>query len=225
MNRAVSLAATLLLFPSIAGATQAPHGITVTGVGSSRIPATTVRISVQLGGADRSNVLDKPTLQPIIDALVKAGADRSRVRLPLTFSAGARTNMTSITATFVHPTAKTVQNGLASAAAAFATVKDAVVLYNLQVFVIAQRCQHTLAIARQQAIASARAKAEAIAKDLNVAIGPAISAQSTEMTSSDGSCFAQYFISAQGDPSGPQTSQDYVSVSASATITITYAIE
>ncbi len=225
MKHTAILVAALLLLPDVAGATQTPHGITVTGTGSSRIPATTVRISVQLGSADRSNGLDKEKMQPIIDAMIKAGADPSRVRLPLTFNAGARTNMASITVTFAHPTAKTVQNGIASAAAALATEKDAVVLYNLQVFVIAQHCQHTLAIARQQAIGSARAKAEAIAKDLNVEIGPAINAESREMTSTDGSCLAQYFVSAQGDQSGPQTSQDYVTVPATANITITYAIK
>ncbi|MGB6987258.1 MAG: SIMPL domain-containing protein [Candidatus Aquilonibacter sp.] len=225
MKRVATLAAIILLLPGIAGATQAPHGITVTGTGSSRTPATTVRISVQLGSADRSNGLDKQKLQPIVDALIKAGANPSRIRLPLTFNAGVGANIASINVTFPRPTAKTVQNGVASAAAALATVKDAVVLYNLQVFVIAQNCQHTLAIARQQAIASARAKAEAIAKDLNVQIGPAISAESHEMTSADGSCFAQYFISAQGDQSGLQTPQDYVTVPATANITITYAIK
>ena len=225
MKRAAALAATLLLMPGIAGATQAPHGITVTGMGSSRIPATSARISIQLGSSDRSNSLDKQKVQPIIDALIKAGADPSRVRLPLTLSAGTGSNMASISATFVHLNPKTVQNGMASAVATIAAMKDTVVFYNLQLFVIANNCQHALAIARQQAIASARAKAEAISKDLNVEIGPAISADSREMISTDGSCFTQYFIGPQGDQSVLQTAQDYVTVPVQSNITITYAIK
>jgi uncharacterized protein YggE len=244
MKRTAILVAALVLLPiSAAGAQMEPvqrvpmtsvppnaqqHGITVTGSGSTRIPATSAKITLQLASANRSLTLDKATLAPLVDALVKAGVDRANVHFPLSLDApGGATNYAAITVIVAHPTAALMQSGIVTVGATVASMKD-VVLNGAQVQLTAEHCQDALDTARQQAIARARAKAESIAKDLDVHVGPAINVNSMEANYPDGSCLAQYYINPMGSPgdqSTPQTAQDYVTVPATANISITYAIK
>jgi uncharacterized protein YggE len=214
--------------PMPAAAANAQHGITVTGSGSTRIPATSARITLQLASANRALTLDKAKLQPLIDALTKAGVDPANIHFPLSFDApGGATNFTAITVVVAHPTAEMIQNGMLTVGGTIASMKD-VLLNGAQVQLTAEHCQDALDVARQQAIARARAKAESIAKDLDVHLGAAINVNSMEATYPDGSCIAQYSINPMGpsgDPSAPQTAQDYITVPANANISITYAIK
>src|ERR1700752_1699639 len=74
------------------------RGITVNGSALARIPATSARVSLTVMTSDRSLSLTSDRLAPVIDALVKAGADRNSVRLPPNFTAPGGSNIASITA-------------------------------------------------------------------------------------------------------------------------------
>jgi uncharacterized protein YggE len=242
MKRTAILVAALLLVPIAAGAQIEPpnrvpmavsapntqHGITVTGSGTTRIPATSARITLQLASADRALSLDKAKLQPLVDALVKAGVDPANVHFPLSFDApGGASNFAAVTVVVANPTAAMLQSGFITVGGTIASMKD-VLLNGAQVQLTAEHCQDALDTAREQAIARARAKAESIAKDLNVHVGPAINVNSMEASYPDGSCLAQYYVNPMGpsgDPNAPQTAQDYITVSANSTVSITYAIK
>lgn len=207
------------------GTAQTQHGITVSGSAQSRIPATSARITLNLATADRSLALDTQALQPLVDALVKAGADPASVHLPPNFSAPGKSNIASITATVEHPTAAMMQNGIVTVGTSVAAEKN-LVLNAASVWVIADRCADALDSVRAQAIARARAKAESIAKDLGVHVGSVLNVQSFEQSWPDGSCQSQYSINGfMGNPDQPQSAQDYVTVPVQANITITYAIK
>ncbi|HTU71371.1 MAG TPA: SIMPL domain-containing protein [Candidatus Baltobacteraceae bacterium] len=237
MKRTTVVVVAALLLPSVAGAQpmlrgpisgpapNAARGITVTGSASTRVPATSARITLQIVTANRALTLDTEKVQPIVDALVKAGADPASVRLPINFRAPGTSNVATITATAMHPTVAMLQSGIVTVGTAVASMKG-VLLNSAQVFLSAADCQTALDSARERAIARAHAKAESIAKDLNVHIGGAINVQSIEQNTPDGSCSTQYFVNGMmTGPDAPQTPQDYVTVPVASTITITYAIK
>ncbi|MGB6987257.1 MAG: SIMPL domain-containing protein [Candidatus Aquilonibacter sp.] len=242
MNKTAILVAALLLLPVAAMAQFAPgprgpgaqgtvnapattHGITVTGSAGARIPATSARITLTISSADRSLSLDAQSLQPVVDALVKSGADPASVQLPPNFSAPGKSNIASITATVAHPTAAMMQSGIVTVGTSVASSKN-LVLNGAMVMVIAQHCADALDNIRSQAIERARAKAESIAKDLGVHVGSVLNVQSFEQGSPDGSCQSQYNVNGfMGSPDQPQSSQEYVTVPIQSNITITYAIK
>lgn len=244
MKHTAILAAVLLLLPAAAMAQfvsgpsprgpvqtgpaappNATHGITVSASASSRIPATSARITLNLSSADRALSLDAQSLQPVIDALVKAGADPASVHLPPNFSAPGRSNLASLTATVANPTAAMMQSGIVSVGTSVASAKN-LVLNGAMVMLIAQHCADALDHVRGQAIERAHAKAESIAKDLGVQVGSVLNVQSFEQSWPDGSCQSQYNINGYaGDPNQPQSPQDYVTVPVQSNITITYAIK
>jgi len=240
MKRTAILVAALLLLPLAAGAqvvqrgpvmpggaaAQNPaHGITVSASASSRIPATSARITLNVSSADRSLSLDAASLQPVVDALVKAGADPSSVQLPPNFSAPGRSNLASITATVANPTAAMMQSGIVTVGTSVASAKN-LVLNGAMVMLIAQHCAGALDNVRGQAIERAHDKAESIAKDLGVHVGSVLNVQSFEQGWPDGSCQSQYNVNGyMGSPDAPQSPQDYVTVPVQSNITITYAIK
>jgi uncharacterized protein YggE len=204
---------------------SANHGITVSGSASSRMPATSARITLNLSSADRSLSLDAQSLQPVVDALVKAGADPSSVQLPPNFSAPGKSSFASITATVPHPTAAMMQSGIVTVGTSVASAKN-LVLNNAMVVLVAQHCGDALDTVRGQAILHARAKAESIAKDLGVHVGGVLNVQAVEATWPDGSCQWQYYVNGNsGNPDQPQSAQDYVTVPVQSNVTITYAIK
>ncbi len=241
MRRIAILVAALFLLPTAAVAQFAPgprgpaapgtvnassttHGITVSASASSRIPATSARITLNLASADRTLSLDAQSLQPVVDALVKAGADPSSVQLPPNFGAPGKSNSAWITATVAHPTAAMMHNGIVTVGASVASAKN-LILNGAMVAVLAQHCADALDGIRGQAIQRARAKAESIAKDLDVHVGSELNMQSLEQPSPDGSCGWQYNVNGFGNPDMPQSPQDYVTVPVQSTVTITYAIK
>ena len=188
---------------------------------SERIPATSARITLNLARADRSLSLDAQDLQPVVDALVKAGADPSSMQLPPNFGAPGKSNVASITATVAHPSAAMMQSGIVTVGTSVAATKN-LVLNNAMVWVIAQQCADALDSVRGQALERARAKAESIAKDLGVHVGSVLNVQSVEQTWPDGSCQSQYMVNGfMGNPDAPQSPQDYVTVPVQSNVTIT----
>ncbi|MGB6061256.1 MAG: SIMPL domain-containing protein [Candidatus Aquilonibacter sp.] len=239
MKRIAILAAAMLLAPIYAKAQVPPergpmsavppqttnHGITVSGSATTRVPATSARITLSLSSSDRSLTLDAQSVQPIVDALVKAGADPASVRLPLNFGAPGGSNVASITATVAHPTSEMMQSGIVTVGTAVASMKN-VILNGAMVFITAAHCQDALDSIRNQAIERARAKADSIAKDLDVHVGGVLNVMSNEQNSPDGSCSSQSGVNGfANNPADPQSPQDYVTVPVFTNVTITYAIK
>ncbi len=240
MRRIAILVAALLLLPVAVAAQVVPgprgpaptgsvsqqnatHGITVSASAVTRIPATSARITLNLSSADRSLSLDAQSLQPVVDALVKAGADPSSVQLPPNFAAPGKSNNAWITATVAHPTAAMMQSGIVTVGTSVASAKN-LMLNGAMVAVLAQQCADALDGVRRQAIERARAKAESIANDLGVRVGTVLNVQALEQSSPDGSCGWQYNVNGFGNPDTPQSPQDYVTVPVQSNVTITYAI-
>ena len=236
---AILAAAATFLLPIAAGAQFVPqrgpmgsvpqaaanHGITVSGSATTRVPATSARITLNLSSTDRSMTLDAQSVQPIVDALVKAGADPASVRLPPNFRAPGRSNVASITATVAHPTADMMRSGIVTVGTTVASM-NGIILEGAMVFVTAERCQDALDAIRNQAIQHARAKADSIAKDLGVHLGSVLNVISNEQSSPDGSCSSQYSVNGfTNGPADPQSPQDYVTVPVFTSVTITYAIK
>ncbi|MGA7571120.1 MAG: SIMPL domain-containing protein [Candidatus Aquilonibacter sp.] len=239
MKRLAILVAATLLAPVAAAAQDVPmrgpmssaqpgttnHGITVSGSATTRVPATSARITLNVSSADRSLSLDVQSLQPVVDALIKAGADPSSVQLPPNFGAPGKSSSAWIIATVAHPTAAMMESGIVTVGTSVASAKN-LMLNNAMVAVLAQHCADALDSLRSQAIEHARAKAESIAKDLGVHVGAVLNVQSLEQVSPDGSCGWQYNVNGYySNPDAPQTPQDYVTVPVYSSVTITYAIK
>jgi len=108
MKRIAILVAAALLLPSATGAQvarPADRGITVPGSAESRVPATSARVTLELVSADRRPMFDAQRIQPVIDALTKAGADPASVRVPLDLDTPGAWSTASISATFSQPSA------------------------------------------------------------------------------------------------------------------------
>ena len=96
MKRTAILAVAVLLLPSAAAAQAMPprvagsanaQGITVTASAQARVPATSARIVLMLSTRDRSITLTTAKIQPLLDALAKAGIARENIHLPPSFDA------------------------------------------------------------------------------------------------------------------------------------------
>ena len=242
MEKALVLLCFLALLPAVAGAQGGPmvripppaqtgggngRGITVNGTSVLRVPASSARISLQLTSMDNKATLTQQDLQPLIDALVKAGAEPSSIQLPLAFSAGAFSNAATVNALVAHPTVDTMRSGIATVGATIAGMKN-VRLASAQVQLKNDDCAQPLAKVRNDAIASAHSKASSIAKQLSVTLGGVVNVNAFDPGSPDGSCASQYWVGpmgAQFGPSAENNDSDYVSVSITSNVTITYGIK
>jgi Protein of unknown function (DUF541) len=241
MKNTLVLLAFAAFYPIVAGAQVAPpirglqpavssantHGITVNGTSVLRVPASSARITLQITSADNKTVLTQAELGPLVDALVKAGAERSSVQLPLAFAAGGYSNSATVSAIVERPTVDMMRGGIATVGAAVAGMKD-VRLNSAQVQLNNDDCSQTLVKVRASAIASARTKAASIAKQLGVTLGGVVNVNAFDPGSADGSCASQYWVGPMGAQFGPgaeNTDSDYVSVPVTSNVTITYAIK
>ncbi len=241
MKKTLVLLALAVFSPVVAGAQNAPimrvpppaqtsangHGITVNGTSVLRVPATSARISLQLTSIDNKTTLTQQDLQPLVDALVKAGAQRSSVQLPLAFTAGGFSNAATVTAVVQHPTVDTMRSGIASVGATIAGMKN-VRLGSAQVQLKNDDCAQTLAKVRADAIASARSKASSIAKQLGVTLGGVVNVNAFDPGNPDGSCASQYWVGPMGAQFGRNAENDdsdYITVPISSNVTITYGIK
>ncbi len=238
MKKTLVLLAFSLLAPAAAGAQAVPpvarswqaangHGITVNGTSVLRVPASSAHIALNLSSIDNKNTLNQEALAPLVDALVNAGAERSTVQLPISFSAGGYSNYATVTAVVQNPTIATMRTGIASVGAAVAGMKN-VRLNMAQVLLKNADCAQAMAKARADAISGARLKALAIAKQLGVSLGGVSNVNAFDQTSPDGSCSSQYVVGAMGAQFGPgsdNSDADYVTVSVASNVTITYGIK
>ena len=196
-------------------------GITVSGMATQRLPATSARVRLML--ATRTNAtLDSATLAPLVEALVQAGADRSSIVLPTQFQSPGKITSGQISATFANPTADMMQRGIASVGSTIATMSG-VVLNNAQVELHRGDCADAATAARKAAIDQARAKAAATAEQLGMHLGRVTAVRVNDAASSDGSCASSYFIGSSM-PQSLQSPQDYVTIGVFSSVTITYAI-
>jgi hypothetical protein len=228
MKRIAILVAATLLLPIAAAAQVAPadRGITVNGSAESRVPATLARVTLGLASNDRQPIFDAQKIQPIIDALVKAGADPTSVHVPLDLSSSGAWTNASISAAFSQPTGTVVQDAIKSAEAIVASMKD-VTLNAVWLALSAANCGPAENALRSQALSRARAKALSIASDLNVHLGTAVSVRSLDQVEADGTCSAQYAVGQYSGNGfqGPLAASDFVSVPVRSNLLVTYAIK
>jgi uncharacterized protein YggE len=211
--------------PTIGAPASTPaRGVTVNASAQTRIPADSATVTLQLASADRAMILDAKRVQPIVDALVRMGADPNSVRLPPNFAAPGAASAASVTATFAHPTAEEMQQGIVTVGTAVAGVKD-VMLNGAQVMLRARHCSAAFERVRKDAIERAHAKAISIARDLNVGLGGALAVSAFDQSSADGSCGSMYYLNGFTQMGSPQTPEQYVTIPVTATVTITYAIK
>ena len=210
------------------GQSQPGHGITVNAAGTSRVAATSARVTLQLASTDNKADLDGARLQPLVAALVKLGVPESSIQLPPAMGAGAASRFASLSFVVTAPTVELMRSGITSLGSTVNGM-NGVALTGAQVLLRAADCGAQFGAARAQALASARRKAEAVASDLHVRIGDVLAVQAYDGSPLDGSCTMQYFVGQQG----PQFNQnldsgsddDYVTIVVSSTVTITYAIK
>lgn len=204
-----------------------PHaqGITVNASSSSSIAATKARIQLSLTSATNTATLDKDSIQPLVDALIKAGADPASVDLPPGFSAGGNATSATLTVTVPHPTEAMMHEGIAAVGAAMMQLPK-VRLSGANVMLSANDCSAAIDKARSGAIAAARSKARAIASDLGVGIGNVLSVTSNEGGNADGTCATQYYVGPGGTsfPAG-SSNNSYVAIPVMSYINITFAIK
>ena len=216
------------LTASSATAQTGNHGITVSASGNQTVSADDAQISLQLGSADNRLSLTKETLQPIADALVKAGADPSTVTLPINFSAPGASNYGMVTATVHKPTVAMLKSGVVTVGTSIASM-NTIRLNGAQVVLRSQRCDDALARARSQAIDRARQKAMDVARQLGVKLGSVVNFVTNDGGPSAGGCMTQYYVG----PNGPQfnnslaapSDDDYITIPVTSFVTITYAIK
>ncbi len=228
MKATAILVAALLLLPVAALAQAGPvnRSITVVGSAESRIPATLARVTLRLSSNDNKPIFDAQNIQPIIDALTKAGADPSSVRVPLDLTSSGAWSSAQISAAFSQPTAATVQDGIKSAEAVIGSMKD-VTMSGVWLDLKASDCSTVLETLRTQAVADAHKKALSLASNLNAHLGAALTVNSFDQNAADGSCSTQYTVGQYSGAGfqGPLASTDYAAVPVQSRLSVTYAIK
>jgi uncharacterized protein YggE len=197
------------------------HGITVNGSAMKKFPATRAQISLSF--YSRTANIDTATMQPIVDALVKAGVARENVSLPASFGSPATLNNATVVAVVPNPTVAQMQAGIASVGAAIAGMSG-ISLGNAQVLLETDRCADVIDTVRAGAIKNARAKADETARELQVQVGPVLNVVANDQVGANGVCSSQYSVG-QGNNGAITSPDDYVSVPVYAGVSITFAIK
>jgi hypothetical protein len=226
--RTAILVAALLLLPIAAPAQVAAdsRSIMVTGSAVSRVPASLARVTLGLNSNDRQPIYSAQTIQPVIDALIKAGADPASVRVPLSLTTSGNWSAASISATFSQPTAAIVQTGIKSAETVVASMRDTT-LSGVWLTLTASNCGAVEDTARTQALSQARDRAQSIASGLNVHLGAVLTVHSLDPIPTDGACSVQYTVGqySGGNFDGPLGPDDFASVPVHSNLMVTYAIK
>jgi len=202
----------------------AARGITVNGSAAASAPATSARITLYLVSRNNTVAYTTQAVQPVIDAMVKAGVDRNSITLPLNFSAPGNSSSATITGSVEHPTLAQLQNGIVTVGTAINGIPGAI-LQNVNVELTLGDCEPLVDKARSGAITRARAKADDIAKQLNVKLGSvqAVNAANELQLRADGSCMTMLNFNPFQAPTFEQTG-DYLNVTVSSAVTITYGM-
>lgn len=203
---------------------QAPaDGISVSGTGYASAPATDAQVSLHVSARSNALTLNAQTLAPIVDALVRAGVDRSSILLPPYLVGPAHTNNATITATVRHPTLVMLQQGMATIAAAFAADSD-VILNSADVRLSVDDCPALSRAAASNAIANARSNAAFIAQRLRKHVGPVLAVDARGVsTNVRPGCYTFYSIGPYGAQQPPLA--DLLTVRTGASVTMRFAIQ
>ncbi len=203
------------------GPAQQADGITVQGSGAAT--ATSTQATLTLFVASRTNgFLTSASLAPILDALVRAGVQRSDITIPIFLAGNTRSNGATVVARVAHPTLAMLRDGIASLATLSASPDLAV--SSAQVRLSLDDCSVTLMAAQAAALHQARMNAQNIARQLSVRLGPVLAVQVNGMQpDADGRCTSEYSL-------GPYQNQpfaslgDYLMVRVFANVSVRYAI-
>ena len=208
-----------------------PNGITVNGSAMRKTAATSARLTIYLysyatpphpgAAAPTPAPLDATRIAPLVEALVSMGVARENITIPSSFAPQDRS--ATIVATVANPTATMIQNGISTVGHALTTMPG-LSLGNAQIMLESNHCNEATDAARSAAIANARAKALATAKDLGVHLGPVLNVIANDQSTQTGSCTWQYFMG-QGNMPQISSPDDWISVQVFSNVTITYAIK
>lgn len=204
-------------------AVQPNEGISVRGNGSATAPASTATLSLYVSSRNNAIVLNESTLSPIVDALVRAGVQRSDIVLPIYLTGNARTNNVTVTATVHHPSIAMLQNGIAGLGSSLTNSPDLIV-NNAQVRLTLDDCTPTMQQAQIAALRQAHANAASIARQMGLHLGAvlAVDAQNMQMDA-EGRCLSEYTL---GPYQGNQftSPSDYLTVRITTSVSVRYAI-
>jgi uncharacterized protein YggE len=199
-------------------------GITVAGSGYASAQAADATVTLHLSSRSNALTFDRQTLQPVVEALVKAGADASSVQLPPYLVGNAKTNNATITASVHHPTLQMLQQGMVTLANAFAGMPD-VFLNNAEIRLSADNCTSLQRRAEANAIASARSNAAFVAQQIGGRVGDvlAVNALGAAM-GNDNACSFAYSIGPWGS-SFQQSPAEMLTVKIYSSVTMRFAIK
>lgn len=205
---------------------EASSGIRVTGNGFATAPASQATVTLHVSTRNNALTLNARTLQPIVDALVKAGADRSSVSLPPYLVGQARTNNAEITALVRQPTQQMLQQGMLVLANAFASTPD-ILLNGADIALQPQDCQTLQRNAEANAIANARSNAVFLAKQIRAKLGAvmAVDVLSGGGFGAENSCTFRYSIGPYGASFAQSSAADMLMVKVYSTVRVQYAIK
>ncbi|MDQ6929764.1 MAG: SIMPL domain-containing protein [Candidatus Eremiobacteraeota bacterium] len=202
-------------------------GITVSGAGQATGAAEQARVTLQIISRNNQMTLDAQTLQPVVDALIRAGADPKSVIEPPYLSGPAKSAYATLTATVKNPTADQLQRGVLTLSQTFAGMPD-IAVQQAGVNLTIDDCTALRSSARRAALAQAHAQALDIAKQSNVSLGNVIAVQSygdggAGNPNSPSSC-GSYYQLGPGTNAQFNSPDDYLRVRIFTNMTVTYAI-
>ncbi len=211
--------------PAVLSAQQGvSDGITVTGTGYARAQASRAQVTLRISTRNNATSLSAQTLQPIVDALVRAGADRSSIIVPPYLLGQARTNNAAISATVLHPTLAMLQQGMLTIANAFASEPD-LLLNSAEVVLSADGCAQLQRTAEAHAIANARSNAAFIAGTIGAHAGDVLAVEERSIPiGSEGACTMTYSVTPYGGPYPPMSPAEMLTVNVSSAVTMRIAI-
>lgn len=90
-------------------------GITVNASAGVQAPAISAMLTLHLSAPNNMMTVNATTLQPLVDALVRAGVDRQSIVLPIYLQGPVRANNVQITGKVLHPTAAMLKAGICPA--------------------------------------------------------------------------------------------------------------
>ena len=156
-------------------------------MGSASGTPTTLRFMIFLVQRNQT-AITSATLQPIVDALVAAGADRDSIQDPINDGqTGNRVSTAQIYGSSSHPTPALLTQLIAE----MGTQTDASIS-NAQVTLRIDDCAAVAEASRADGIRRARERAAASARDLGLRLGAVLSAIVSAPFDASGSCESTY---------------------------------
>lgn len=197
-------------------------GIAVAGTGDATAQATDANLTLRISSRGGALTLDSQSLAPVVDALVRAGVDRSSIQLPAYLVGDAKTNNAAITASVHQPTLAMLQKGMLIVASTFASQPN-LLLNNAEIRLLVNNCTALQQAATAKAIANARASAQFIAAQIHEHAGDVLAVDDRSAPlGAQGACSTMYIIGPYGS-STPQAAE-MLTVRVYANVTMRFAI-